>query len=42
VAEQVCTSCNQQQQSCPGDLNGDGVINGADLGAMLVGWGQCN
>jgi hypothetical protein len=42
VAEQVCTSCNQQQQSCPGDLNGDGMIDGGDLGAMLVGWGQCN
>jgi hypothetical protein len=42
VAEQTCTSCSQPQQSCPGDLNGDGQIDGADLGAMLVGWGQCN
>jgi hypothetical protein len=42
VAEQVCVACNQQQQSCPGDLNGDGMIDGGDLGAMLVGWGQCN
>lgn len=23
-----------------GDLNGDGVVNGADLGLMLSGWGQ--
>jgi len=24
---------------CPADLNGDGVVNGADLGAMLNQWG---
>jgi hypothetical protein len=24
----------------PADLNGDGVVNGADLGFMLGGWGQ--
>lgn len=23
----------------PGDLNGDGVVNGADLGILLTGWG---
>jgi uncharacterized protein (DUF2141 family) len=22
-----------------GDLNGDGVVNGADLGILLTGWG---
>ena len=27
--------------SCPGDLNGDGQINGADLGLLLGGWGGC-
>jgi len=27
-------------QSCVGDLNGDGVVNGADLGALLDAWGQ--
>jgi hypothetical protein len=26
----------------PGDLNGDGFVNGADLGLMLVAWGPCN
>ncbi|HMN95860.1 MAG TPA: dockerin type I repeat-containing protein [Phycisphaerales bacterium] len=25
--------------ACPGDLNGDGVVDGADLGALLGGWG---
>jgi len=25
---------------CVGDLNGDGVVDGADLGSLLGGWGQ--
>ena len=28
-------------QSCEGDLNDDGVINGADLGQLLGAWGPC-
>jgi hypothetical protein len=24
----------------PADLNGDGAVNGADLGILLGGWGQ--
>jgi formylglycine-generating enzyme required for sulfatase activity len=28
-------------QSCAGDLNGDGIINGADLGQLLANWGSC-
>ena len=24
----------------PGDFNGDGLVNGQDLGEFLVGWGQ--
>jgi hypothetical protein len=24
----------------PADLNGDGFVNGADLGILLGGWGQ--
>jgi hypothetical protein len=28
-------------QSCAGDLNDDGVINGADLGQLLSSWGRC-
>ncbi len=27
---------------CPGDLNGDGVTNGADLAGLLANWGLCN
>lgn len=27
--------------SCPGDLNGDNQINGADLGLLLSNWGPC-
>ncbi len=26
---------------CPGDLDGNGMVDGADLGAMLAGWGDC-
>jgi hypothetical protein len=26
---------------CPTDLNGDGEVNGQDLGVFLVEWGQC-
>ncbi len=28
-------------QSCAGDLNGDGMVNGADLGVVLSNWGFC-
>jgi hypothetical protein len=27
--------------NCIGDLNGDGVVNGADLGILLGAWGAC-
>jgi hypothetical protein len=26
---------------CTGDLNGDGNVNGADLGLILGAWGTC-
>jgi formylglycine-generating enzyme required for sulfatase activity len=29
------------QASCLGDLNGDGVVNGVDLGQLLANWGFC-
>jgi len=28
-------------QDCRGDLNRDGVVDGADLGVLLTTWGQC-
>jgi hypothetical protein len=28
-------------QTCRSDLNGDGQVNGADLGIMLSKWGAC-
>ena len=28
-------------QNCAGDLNGDGAVNGADLGIVLANWGVC-
>jgi len=28
-------------QNCAGDLNGDGIVNGADLGIVLANWGVC-
>lgn len=27
---------------CPADLTGDGTVNGADLGALLAGWGAAS
>ena len=29
------------QESCPADLNGDRVVDGADLGALVGAWGTC-
>ena len=26
---------------CPGDLDGDGTVGGADLGLLFVDWGPC-
>lgn len=47
----VNTACNysearvviryRSQLPCPGDLNNDRSVNGADLGSMLSQWGQC-
>jgi len=31
----------QPPASCLGDLNSDGVVNGADLGLLLGAWGAC-
>jgi predicted outer membrane repeat protein len=29
------------EASCPADINGDGVVNGADMGTLLATWGSC-
>jgi len=34
-------SCDDCPTTCPGDLNGDGIINGVDLGRLLGAWGVC-
>ena len=31
----------EQPNDCPGDFNDDGVVNGADFGAILAAWGAC-
>ena len=37
----VSTSSVQGQGSCAGDVNGDHVVDGADLAILLGNWGQC-
>ena len=27
--------------SCPGDFNGDGQVDGADIGSLVAAWGSC-
>ncbi|MEE2973114.1 MAG: hypothetical protein VX672_08310, partial [Planctomycetota bacterium] len=29
-------------EPCPADLDGDGVVDGADAGLLLAGWGPCH
>ena len=36
---QLQLACENEFGSCPGDLNGDGSVNGADLGCVLGDWG---
>jgi hypothetical protein len=39
-ANNIPDCCEQATPcACPGDLNGDGVVNGADIGAILAFWG---
>ena len=35
------TSAVQGQESCGGDNNGDGLVNGVDLAIVLGAWGVC-
>jgi hypothetical protein len=29
-------------EACQADANGDGTVDGADLGLMLAAWGPCS
>ena len=35
----AATGCSGGGNDCPADLNGDNVVNGFDLSAVLAGWG---
>ena len=37
----LLTSTAHGQGTCAGDNNGDGIVNGADLGVVLANWGLC-
>lgn len=37
ILSNVCIT--PQPSTCPADLNGDGVVNGGDLGMLLAAWG---
>jgi len=37
----LLTSTAHGQGTCAGDNNGDGIVNGADLGVVLANWGFC-
>ena len=37
----VASSCLASVRPCPGDISGDRVVGGADLAALLGGWGPC-
>ena len=38
----VAVSPRVECSDCPEDLNGDGVVNGADFGILLASWGSCS
>jgi hypothetical protein len=37
LLELACTAV-----PCPGDLNGDRIVDGVDLGLLFAAWGDCN
>jgi len=37
----ILVSNAHAQSTCAADLDGDGVVNARDLGAVLAGWGPC-
>lgn len=38
IATWLATTCNEV---CTGDLNGDGEVDGSDMGLLLSAWGSC-
>lgn len=42
VALQNCSSCGATPPECRADLDRNGVVNGDDLGLLLVDWGPCH
>ena len=38
----ISDDCSDCEIGTPADLNGDGLVNGADLGLMLSSWGICS
>ena len=34
-------TAGEGQPDCPGDFNGDGMVDGADFGYILAAWGTC-
>ena len=41
IAQQNCPQCTTPVNTCPADLNNDGIVDGADLGILLTSWGIC-
>jgi len=39
VADGYASICSENV--CPGDITGDCIVNGADLGLLISGWGPC-
>ena len=37
----ICLGGHTCVDSCPADLNGNGTVDGADLGILLASWGPC-
>ena len=42
AGDQFVVVLEGESAPCPGDLNGDGQVNGADFGALLAAWGPCS
>jgi hypothetical protein len=39
--DDIVVSAHRRPFMAPGDVNGDGEVNGEDLGLMLGDWGMC-